>query len=136
MLERVPSIYRTYEELKSATLDTNWSGSAAHLPYLWGIEIIITHILHLLYYLAFTVPMRNWNYIFSVKSFRPQFKAFTVPMRNWNTEGQLNLMTVYIGIYRTYEELKLRWWEMPVTKTTSIYRTYEELKSIYLTLFI
>ena len=53
------------------------------LQYLWGIETFLILISLQGLRLVFTVPMRNWNYLFCT-SFYILYNVFTVPMRNWN----------------------------------------------------
>ena len=123
----VEGFYSTYEELKLEIYEYSEGYIKGFLQYLWGIETPRSKYRHelfitgfystyeelkllfryenILYFLVFTVPMRNWNLFGSLSLFilfwflqylwgieTPQKKTsfplsvivFTVPMRNWN----------------------------------------------------
>ena len=143
----------TYEELKlHSGLSKKWK-SLLLSDYLWGIETLLSEFLSKFScslsdylwgietwdqalspsaFLAFRLPMRNWNvslvfppfqlgwlsdYLWGIETRfgchwdRIKFLAFRLPMRNWN----LDLWRRYIQkVYRfqtTYEELKLELYE-------------------------
>ena len=77
------SFYFTYEELKQGQVAENV-----------GKMIVV-----------FTLPMRNWNGIFTALLEGVQI-VFTLPMRNWNLDMPLEKTDEVLGFYFTYEELK------------------------------
>ncbi len=100
------SIYRTYEELKCWEKRETRMQILEHLPYLWGIEIIYTHVYTSLYLSIYRTyeELKYWG-----------LRLASIPAKS---------------IYRTYEELKFDD-SLPVSDGVySIYRTYEELKSV------
>jgi len=99
------SIYRTYEELKSANGHRSGSIIIWHLPYLWGIEI----------------EKYDWASKADYGIYR------TYEELKFYLEAD-KVKTVF-SIYRTYEELKSCWDCKTPAATCRIYRTYEELKS-------
>ena len=77
--------YSTYEELKRGTQTFSNKNITTFLQYLWGIETYNIWLNHNQPKCVFTVPMRNWNFTYSI--YEP-------------------LLTE--SFYSTYEELKLK----------------------------
>ena len=81
--------YSTYEELKHASAPAMNLLQNLFLQYLWGIET------------GYKRQVANGN-----------VRVFTVPMRNWNYYYFIKTYVLYISFYSTYEELKHLNWQI------------------------